>query len=371
MLEQKSVIQMHATWLAVNSIIGCTNGCKYCFLQSTNRNICKPKILKNSKLAIDDLAKSKYYLKNIPVCLLPNTDAFLNKSNIQYLEELINEIEKRKLYNPIIIITKCLIPTKFIRILKDFINKGHEVVIYLSLSGLPEYLEPNVNHNAIKQNFINLKENKIKVIHYYRPITPLNSDKKQIEEMINFVSKYAIATVIGGLKIKEDYFNMINFWPNIISKKEKCLKSDAIWPQKAYDYFYKEYNKKYSIYQTNYCALMKALNKPAIPYYLLKECSNCNLCLEKQRKKCKEELKKHYKETDITKVKLYLNKLGYNIKNIDIKIEKNVIKLNNIKLNIEDISFLTYALNSKIIVENIYNGNYWNSALAGNLPLVI
>lgn len=26
-----TVVQMHATWLAVNSVIGCTNGCKYCF----------------------------------------------------------------------------------------------------------------------------------------------------------------------------------------------------------------------------------------------------------------------------------------------------------------------------------------------------
>lgn len=63
---KNTVVQMHATWLAVNSVIGCTNGCKYCFLQSTNKNISKPLYLKNSKMAIDDLMNSKYYLEDIP-----------------------------------------------------------------------------------------------------------------------------------------------------------------------------------------------------------------------------------------------------------------------------------------------------------------
>ena len=82
---ENTIVEMHATWLAVNSVIGCTNGCKYCFLQSTNKNISKPLYLKSSRMAIDDLIKSKYYLEDIPICLLPNTDAFLNQINIEYI----------------------------------------------------------------------------------------------------------------------------------------------------------------------------------------------------------------------------------------------------------------------------------------------
>lgn len=133
---ENTIVEMHATWLAVNSVIGCTNGCKYCFLQSTNKNISKPLYLKSSRMAIDDLIKSKYYLEDIPICLLPNTDAFLNQINIEYLKELLYEIDKRNLRNPIILITKCYIPEDFIKYLKQFKDRGHKIVIYLSLSGL-------------------------------------------------------------------------------------------------------------------------------------------------------------------------------------------------------------------------------------------
>ena len=131
---ERTVVQMHATWLAVNSVIGCTNGCKYCFLQSTNKNISSPLYLKSSEMAINDLINSKYYLEDIPVCLLPNTDAFLNKTNIQYSKELLYEIDKRNLKNPIIFITKCYIPEKFIKYLRKFKDRGHKIIIYLSLS---------------------------------------------------------------------------------------------------------------------------------------------------------------------------------------------------------------------------------------------
>lgn len=244
---KNTVVQMHATWLAVNSVIGCTNGCKYCFLQSTNKNISKPLYLKSSKMAIDDLMSSKYYLEDIPVCLLPNTDVFLNKVNMEYLKELLYEIGKRNLKNPIILITKCHIPKHFIKYIKQFKDNGHKIVIYLSLSGLPQELEPNVNHNLIRENFVNLYKNGIDVIHYYRPITPLNSKREEITKMLDFVSKYSNSSVIGGLKIKEDYFELIKFWPKLFDMKKQCLMADAIWPKEAYDFFYDNLLKIYNL----------------------------------------------------------------------------------------------------------------------------
>lgn len=367
---ENTIVEMHATWLAVNSVIGCTNGCKYCFLQSTNKNISKPLYLKSSRMAIDDLIKSKYYLEDIPICLLPNTDAFLNQINIEYLKELLYEIDKRNLRNPIILITKCYIPEDFIKYLKQFKDRGHKIVIYLSLSGLPQELEPNVNHNLIRKNFINLYKNGIDVIHYYRPITPLNSQKEHITKMLDFVSKYSNSSVIGGLKIKEDYFELIKFWPELFNMKKQCLLADAIWPKEAYDFFYKNYNHNQSIYQTNYCALMQTLNKPAISYYGTNECKNCNICPEEQREKCRNEFIR-FKEKTKEEVIKQINKIGYKINNENIKIEGNKIKLYGINLNIGDIAYLTFALKSVIISEKSNSLNYWNSPLNGSKPLVV
>lgn len=364
--------EMHATWLAVNSVIGCTNGCKYCFLQSTNKNIAKPDIIKSASEAIDDLVKSKYYLADIPVCLLPNTDAFLNESNMKYLKDLLNEINLRKIFNPIVLITKKFIPDEFINILTDFKKNGHELTVYLSLSGLPQELEPNVNHEFIKQNFINLYRNNIDVIHYFRPLTPVNSTKSRIIEILDFVSKYSKASVVGGLKIKEDYFELIKFWPEILNMKDDCISCDAVWPKEAYNYFFKDhdYNDQ-NIFNTNFCALMQTLKKPAISYFNTYDCKKLNYCSAEQRKRCEEAFRKMKKTITKNDVIYHLNKIGHIVKEDDINIYNNKIKINKVKLKVGDIAYLTFALSAEIKAENIENSKYWNSPLKGSKPLVI
>jgi len=38
------LVDMHSSWLVINSIVGCTNACKYCFLQDKNNHLHQPKI---------------------------------------------------------------------------------------------------------------------------------------------------------------------------------------------------------------------------------------------------------------------------------------------------------------------------------------
>ena len=86
---------MHSSWLAINSIVGCPNGCKYCLLQATNDNNCFPRQLVSPKEAVNQLLEYKYYDKDIPLCLLPNTDVFVNPKNIEYLLDLLQELENQ------------------------------------------------------------------------------------------------------------------------------------------------------------------------------------------------------------------------------------------------------------------------------------
>lgn len=68
----------------------------------------------------------------IPVCLFPNTDIFLNEDNINYLLETLDELENQKIYNDLIIVTKCKIPDVVLKRLKSMINNGRNIVVYLS-----------------------------------------------------------------------------------------------------------------------------------------------------------------------------------------------------------------------------------------------
>ena len=73
-----------------------------------NNNLKKPKVLLDAKSSIEQLLNSKFYNKDIPICLLPNTDPFLDKTNIEYLKQLLFLIKTSNINNPITIIDSFL-----------------------------------------------------------------------------------------------------------------------------------------------------------------------------------------------------------------------------------------------------------------------
>ncbi len=60
-----------------------------------NDNNCFLRQLVSSKEAVNHLLEYKYYDKDIPLCLLPNTDVFVNPKNIEYLLDLLQELENQ------------------------------------------------------------------------------------------------------------------------------------------------------------------------------------------------------------------------------------------------------------------------------------
>ena len=80
-------------------------------------------------------------------------------------------------------------------------NQDRNVVVYLSYSGLPQDLEPNVNKRSIEDNFKRLSRAGIKIVHYFRPFLPQNADKRKIKEILDFVNQYTDTSSIMGLKL--------------------------------------------------------------------------------------------------------------------------------------------------------------------------
>ena len=367
-----AIIEMHASWLAVNSVIGCPNGCRYCLLQATDENICDPKEIVSAKKAIDELVMSKYYNENIPVCLLPNTDVFVNEKNIQYLLELLDEIENRKLSNDFVIITKCLIPDIVIDRIKELKEKGTNTIFYISYSGLSDEYEPNIKEIDLLKNFKKLKENNIDVIHYFRPLIPENSKKEQLDRVLDNVSEYTSVSVPTGLALIDTFVDRINFWDEIGKNREKALKSSSVWTEEAWEYFNNDYSHSQEIYQTNTCALNRVLNRPSLQYYNSFECENYNHCSPEQRELCKTANREINKEEIKEKCKTLLEQLEINTDNTEFEFDEyGSLEIKGSDITIGDLSYLSYLLGVKSYVSTNEIQDTYNSTLNGAKPLVL
>lgn len=368
-----AVVEMHSSWLAINSILGCPNGCKYCLLQATGDNNCFPKQLSTPKEAVETLLDYKYYDKDIPLCLLPNTDVFVNPKNFKYLLELLDEIEKHNIKNDLIIITKCKIPEEMITRAKKIKENNQNIVFYISYSGLGKEIEPRISEEILRDNFKRLSENGIDVIHYYRPFLPQNSDSKKITEILNYVNQYTDISVTTGLALIETFIDKIECWDEVKKNKDKCLKANCVWPENAWNYFNDNYSHKQQIFQTNTCGLNTKLKRPSTQYYGSFECQNYNHCSEEQRERCRLAHQQLNRELIISRCKRLLEKLDFDITNVEYVFDGyGSLELKNIDLKISDASYLSYKLGVKVYIStnNIVKTTY-NSTLNGARPLVL
>ena len=364
-----SVIEMHSSWLAINSIVGCPNGCKYCLLQATNDNNCFPKELATPEEAVKQLLNYKYYDRDIPLCLFPNTDIFVNSKNIKYLLKLLDVLDQNNVMNDLIIITKCNIPEEVIDRVKQLKEKKQNIVFYISYSGLGKDIEPRISEQILKNNFKKLHENGIDVIHYFRPFLPQNSNPKKIKEILDYVNQYTDISVTTGLAL----IDKIECWDEVKENREACLKANCVWPENAWKFFNKNYTHSQQVFQTNTCGLNTKLKRPSTQYYGTEECLNYNHCSEEQRTRCRLAHKKISEELIKAKCSLLLEKLGFDIKGVNYCFDKyGSLELKNADLKISDASYLSYKLGVKVYVStnNIVKDTY-NSTLNGAKPLVL
>ncbi len=358
------VVDVHATWLVLNPIQGCPKQCKYCFLKERGLNKIQPIMLASPEKAVDLLLSSKFYIKDMPLCLFSQTDAFSTSDNIEYLKQLIEILMERKIKNPIVFITKCKIPEEFIDFIDNYEKQGHNFLFFLSYSGLDKNIELGVNKEIIENNFIKLSERGKKIIHYWRPFIPQNSKNEEVKKIYDFVKKYCIASVAIGLKTTNDIIDNIE-WDDLKNNRKEALQSDNVWNKEAYDYLWNNLakNKDYPIFQTTSCALGYALGQADRKFFYNTDiCINCNNCPLVQRNRCKEKFE-HFKFPDKKYIKYLIEKLD---KNIDIDkidfIDKTVI-IKDLQLNFNEISFLTEKLGVKIVVVKKENDYYWNTSI--------
>lgn len=358
------IVDVHATWLVLNPIQGCPKNCRYCFLREKGLNQVKPNVLVSPEKAVDMLLKSKFYIKDMPLCLISQSDAFATKENIEYVKQLLELLFEKNIKNPIVFITKCHIPIEFIELIDKYEKEGHKFVFFMSYSGLDSSVEVGVDKKVIEENFINLhKYNKI-VIHYWRPFIKENSSPDIVEKVYNFVKQHAVASIAIGLKITDDIINNID-WDALKANREAAIKSDNVWDKTAYEYIYNDLKNRddnYPIYQTTSCALAYALGESDRKFfYTTSICKDCNKCLPEQRERCKKKYD-NYKEVDKKTVIKLLNKFKVEVNEDNIEIKNRIIFINGVTLSFNQISYLTDYLQTQIITQK-KEEYYWNTSI--------
>ena len=239
-------VDIHASWLVVNSVQGCAKACKYCFLKERGLNQTNFFVLKKAEDVVEELLNHKMYNQHIPLCLLPNTDIFASQRHQEEFINILNILISKNVKNTICFITKCF--PKNIKSFSEIIDKlkanGNQIISYISYSGLNSDIEIGINHKETMETFKLFYDLKLNIIHYLRLIIPLNFANNKLLEVIDFVKKYAKASVITGLKIYPEMIDQLDFWQELKYKLKndnaflnQAINSDCIVPKGFNDFF--------------------------------------------------------------------------------------------------------------------------------------
>ena len=284
------LVERHASWIALNNVVGCPNNCCYCFL-GKNKQI-NPMSVCSARDAVMQLLQSPLFAKDIPVCIMPNTDIFATKDNKRVFFEVLEELLKNKVTNLITAITKREITTEDAGIISTYIKKGLKICVYVSYSGLPDSFEKGVRHRGVLDALVsmrNLHQYGIPCAHYWRPLIPQNSDPKILKKVMNEVKKYCIGACMTGLKLYP-YMSCRDYWPEAQKAYDAGINPECFVPKGAFDTIIKLARANhYKVFVDNVCLMSSLLKQPCLyGLYKSSRCVKYNLCPDAQRNICGE-----------------------------------------------------------------------------------
>lgn len=281
------LIEQHASWLALNNVVGCPNNCVYCFLLQRG---CLPEIRCSPQKAVENLLSSKLYRKDIPICIMPNTDAFATPLNKKQLFLVCQALKRQHVPNLITVITKRKVTQQDCAYIAGFRKRGLNICIYVSYSGLEAKFEKGIRHqNSLEaiETMKNLKKHHIPCVHYWRPLLPQNTNIKTLQTVLNTVKKYCIGSCMTGLKLYP-YMNCQTYWPEAQKLFDNGINPECFVPKESFDNIIKLATEaNYRVFVDNVCILSDMQKIPCkYGIYNSHRCRKYNLCSEKQRQRC-------------------------------------------------------------------------------------
>ncbi len=353
-------VAYHDSWLSIDPIIGCRLNCQYCYMRSTNWTGVRPEYLYTVTEIVEMIIAHRYFLPHETVlCFGNQTDSFLPE-NVDYTLEFFEALEKRGLNNPVAVVTKKRIPSRFLDRIRQL--KNVRPIFCLSYSGLPRELERGVNPQENRDNFKELSKLGLRVIHFWRPLIAENGSTQVIEQVLDFVAAHAMASVYIGLKLSPMLYKVYD--------QNQYLRLAEDLKLQCGDYLPDEIEARirtlaaakypgYPLYKHTSCAISYVLSLPDYTATVYRE-SICkgSSCPEWKRRICEgARTIPTYQQ-----VQAFLSRLG--LEN-DFAISKLAIEISG-EISQENYAFLLHRLNYPIKAQVTFSRNVWGSIFANS-----
>ncbi|MGH3568504.1 MAG: hypothetical protein ACRDRH_21260 [Pseudonocardia sp.] len=365
-------MDQHATWIAVNPVQGCPKVCSYCFLNERGQTAVRPEQLASPVETVDMLTASQFYAPDRPVALYTWTDVMALPSSRAHLAQLLAVLVEWKIPNPIVLITKCLIPDDALDAIAAARRAGLRTIVYVSYSGLGRDIERGIRHEELKTNFPRLAHAGVPVVHYWRPAFPESATVAAMEAVFDWAAEYALCTVAAGLKVEPAALpRLAELWPELATAPGVTA-AECVYPQTFWDFVHATRQRRpdYPLFHTNSCALAYVLGQPdRFGVFGSDVCTSRNHCPAAQRHRCESDVLRRPTLTEAT-VRAALDRRGHADMTFTLDRPRGEVVIHAV-LPTSAAAALTHDLGVRVRVARQHSDPYWSSGTAGALPLVI
>lgn len=270
------------SYYSVNSYIGCTINCGYCFLAPLEIVPMRPVQVQEEEQLIENMLHDPLFEEGKTVLSLNNrTDPFISSVVKNSTFCLMDEMEKRNMRNLVTITTKGLLTCEDAARLAAY--RYIKPVIIVTYNGIPQNIQP-ISAEIQEQTMQNIAtQTGISLLHQFRPIIPgINDMEETIHKVVHFAKQYCQATIYQGVRINPNIKKRLEerayiYHGKFDAHKQKSLHTDEVFSALRKD------DPSYPIYEHTSCCLSYIMHMPDynLHYTTIScpvECPNYKLC---------------------------------------------------------------------------------------------
>lgn len=182
----------------INSCLGCTGGCTYCYLSKSGYDNKSKKDVKKANMILKELDESDLEITEKTLITLGCFSECWDEQNKPETLQLLRHFLKKG--NQVQLSTKKEITTEEVEELQNLIKYSGQLVVFISSASISDWsrIEPNTDCPQKRfKTFGNLKKLGIPVILYMKPILQ-GITIKDVDSYKEFIKTYGIKDVVVG-----------------------------------------------------------------------------------------------------------------------------------------------------------------------------